>query len=96
MIARCYAQRYELPIAVTRLANLYGGGDRNWSRIVPDTARALIEGRRPVIRSDGTPERDFLYVEDAVEAYLAIATSLDDPALPRPRLERRLGRAGGR
>jgi CDP-glucose 4,6-dehydratase len=81
MIARCYAQRYELPIAVTRLANLYGGGDRNFSRIVPDTARALIEGRRPVIRSDGTPERDFLYVEDAVEAYLAIATSLDDPAL---------------
>ena len=80
MIARCYATRYEMPVAVTRLANLYGGGDRNWSRIVPDTARALIEGRRPVIRSDGTPERDFLYVEDAVDVYLAIAASLDDPA----------------
>jgi CDP-glucose 4,6-dehydratase len=80
MIARCYAERYALPIAVTRLANLYGGGDRNWSRIVPDTARALVEGRPLIIRSDGTPERDFLYVEDAVEAYLAIAASLDDPA----------------
>jgi CDP-glucose 4,6-dehydratase len=62
---------------VTRLANVYGPGDLSWSRIVPDTARALARGQAPVIRSDGTPERDFLYVEDAVEAYLAIAASLD-------------------
>jgi CDP-glucose 4,6-dehydratase len=81
LIARCYADSYELPIAVSRMANTYGGGDLNWSRIVPDTARALVEGARPVIRSDGTPERDYLYVEDAVDAYLAIARSLDDPAL---------------
>ena len=68
-----------MPVAATRMANIYGGGDLNWSRIVPDTARALVGGRRPVIRSDGTPERDFLYVEDAVEAYLAVAESLADP-----------------
>jgi CDP-glucose 4,6-dehydratase len=67
-------------VAVTRLANVYGGGDRNWSRIVPDTARALDQGERPVIRSDGTPERDWLYVQDAVEVYLAVARSLHDPA----------------
>jgi CDP-glucose 4,6-dehydratase len=79
LIARCYADTYELPVAVTRLANVYGGGDRNWSRIVPDCARALVEGRRPVIRSDGTPERDYLYVEDAVEVYLTVAGSLDLP-----------------
>ena len=77
MIARSYASTYEMPVAVTRFANIYGGGDLNWSRIVPDTCRALVEGRRPVIRSDGTPERDYLYVEDAVEAYLAVAASLD-------------------
>jgi CDP-glucose 4,6-dehydratase len=81
LIARSYASTYELPVAVTRLANLYGPGDLNWSRIVPDSARALARGERPVIRSDGTPERDYLYVEDAVDAYLAIAASLDDPAL---------------
>jgi CDP-glucose 4,6-dehydratase len=77
MIARSYAATYGLPVAVTRLANIYGGGDVNWSRVVPDTARALARGERPVIRSDGTPERDYLYVEDAVDAYLAIAESLD-------------------
>jgi CDP-glucose 4,6-dehydratase len=81
LIARCYAHGYGMSVAVTRLANVYGPGDLNWSRIVPDTARALMRGERPVIRSDGTPERDYLYVEDAVDAYLAIAASLDRPEL---------------
>jgi CDP-glucose 4,6-dehydratase len=76
MIARSYAATYELPVAVARLANVYGGGDVNFSRIVPDTARALVAGDRPVIRSDGTPERDYLHASDAVEAYLAIGDSL--------------------
>jgi CDP-glucose 4,6-dehydratase len=77
MIARSYAYTFDLPVAVTRFANVYGGGDFNFSRLVPDTARALVQDERPVVRSDGTPERDFLYVEDAVDAYLAIADSLD-------------------
>ena len=80
MLARSYAETFELPVAVTRLANVYGGGDFNFSRIVPDTARALAEGRAPVIRSDGTPERDFIHASDAVEAYLAVAGSLPSGA----------------
>jgi CDP-glucose 4,6-dehydratase len=81
MLARSYAATYDMPVAVTRLANVYGGGDLNPSRLVPETARALVDGRSPVIRSDGSPERDYLYVEDAVGAYLTIAASLGDPAL---------------
>jgi CDP-glucose 4,6-dehydratase len=81
MIARSYASTYGLPVAVTRLANLYGPGDLNWSRLIPDSARRLARGEAPVIRSDGTPERDYLYVQDAVDAYLAIAASLDRPEL---------------
>lgn len=77
MIARSYWYSFGLPVAVTRFANLYGGGDLNLSRLVPECALAVIEGRRPVIRSDGTLERDFLYVEDAVGAYLAICDLLD-------------------
>ena len=94
LIARSYANTYDLPVAVTRLANLYGPGDLNWSRIIPDSARALARGERPVIRSDGTPERDYLYVEDAVDAYLAVGRSLDQPGAARARLERGLGQAG--
>jgi CDP-glucose 4,6-dehydratase len=81
MIARSFAATYDMPVAVTRLANVYGGGDLNWSRIVPDVARALVAGDAPEIRSDGTPQRDYLYVEDAVDAYLAVARSLDDSGL---------------
>jgi CDP-glucose 4,6-dehydratase len=77
MIARSYASTYDLPLAVTRLANVYGPGDLNWSRLIPDTARALARGERPVIRSDGTAERDYLFVEDAVNAYLTVAAALD-------------------
>lgn len=80
MIARSYAVTYGLPVAVTRLANVFGGGDFNFSRLIPDTARALVRGERPVIRSDGKMERDYIYAPDAVDAYLAVAGSLDDPA----------------
>jgi CDP-glucose 4,6-dehydratase len=77
IVARSYAHAYGLPIAVTRFANVYGGGDLNFSRLIPETAVAVIDGRAPVIRSDGSPERDFLYVDDAVSAYLAIAAELE-------------------
>jgi CDP-glucose 4,6-dehydratase len=79
-IARSYAHAYGLPLAVTRFANVYGGGDLNFSRLIPETAIAVVEERAPVIRSDGSPERDFLHVDDAVTAYLAIAGALDNGA----------------
>jgi CDP-glucose 4,6-dehydratase len=81
MIARSYAHTFGLPIAVTRFANVFGGGDVNFSRLVPGTIRALLAGERPVIRSNGLMQRDFLYAPDAATAYLAVAASLDDPAL---------------
>jgi CDP-glucose 4,6-dehydratase len=78
MIARSYWHTFGLPVAVTRFANLYGGGDLNRSRLVPEAVLAALAGRAPVLRSDGTARRDFLYVEDAVDAYLAIAALLAD------------------
>jgi CDP-glucose 4,6-dehydratase len=77
IVARSYASAYGLPLAVTRFANIYGGGDLNFSRLIPETAIAVLDGRSPQIRSDGSPERDFLHVDDAVSAYLAIAAALD-------------------
>jgi CDP-glucose 4,6-dehydratase len=71
-IALSYGPAYGLPVAVTRFANIYGGGDLNFSRLVPEAVTAVLDGRRPQIRSDGSPQRDFLYVDDAVAAYLAI------------------------
>jgi CDP-glucose 4,6-dehydratase len=77
IIARSYANAYDLPIAVTRFANVYGGGDLNFTRLVPETAIAVAAGRAPRIRSDGSPRRDLLHVDDAVAAYLAIVAAID-------------------
>ena len=76
LLARSYWHTFGLPVAVTRFANLYGGGDINRSRLVPEAIGAVLAGRGPVVRSDGSPERDFLYVEDAARAYLAIWRAL--------------------
>lgn len=79
LIARTYAHTYQMPIAVTRFANLYGGGDLNWNRIVPGTMRSLIQHEQPIVRSDGTLKRDYIYVRDAVCGYLTVAEQLNRP-----------------
>jgi len=82
LIAQAYANTYGLPVAITRCGNFYGGGDLNWSRIVPGTVRALLAGQRPVIRSDGSLIRDYFYVEDGAAAYMLLAEKLAaDPSL---------------
>jgi CDP-glucose 4,6-dehydratase len=75
-IALSYFPAYGLPVAVTRFANIYGGGDANFSRLIPEAIAAVLDGRRPQIRSDGSPERDFLYVGDAVAAYFAVESAV--------------------
>lgn len=76
IIAQSYFKSYGMPISITRNANTYGGGDMNFSRIIPDMIISLLHGRQPVIRSDGTPERDYMYVKDAVHAYLTLAENI--------------------
>jgi CDP-glucose 4,6-dehydratase len=81
LIAQAYARTYKLPAAVTRFANIYGGGDLNWNRIVPGTIRSALRGERPIIRSDGTFRRDYLFVEDAVAGYLTLAEKVREPQI---------------
>ena len=76
VIARSYWASYGLPVAVVRSANLYGPGDTNRSRLVPGTIAAVLSGDGPEVRSDGSPERDYLYVADAARAYLLLAEAL--------------------
>lgn len=76
LIAQSYAATYNLPVAVTRCGNFYGGGDLNWNRIVPGTIRSVLRGQRPVIRSDGKFVRDYFYVEDGAAANLLLAQQL--------------------
>ncbi len=76
LIAHTYAYSYNLPVAITRCGNFYGGGDLNWNRIIPGTIRSLLRGQTPIIRSDGLFTRDYFYVEDGVGAYMLLAERL--------------------
>ncbi len=78
LISQAYANTYNMPIAITRCGNLYGGGDLNFNRIVPGTIRSIFEGETPIIRSDGTFIRDYFYVKDAVKAYIALSEMLGE------------------
>lgn len=77
LVARCYHFTYSMPVVIARFANLYGPGDLNFSRIVPDTLRRVLQGKPPVLRSDGSPERDYLYIDDGVELYLLLAERIE-------------------
>ena len=73
LIAQSYYMTYGLPLTIARCGNIFGGGDLNWSRIIPGTIRSLLKNQPPLIRSDGTFIRDYIYVQDVVEAYLLLA-----------------------
>ena len=78
LIANTYAVSFDLPVAITRCGNFYGGGDLNWNRIIPGTIRSILRGQNPIIRSDGKYIRDYFYVEDGAAAYVLLAEKLAD------------------
>ena len=82
LIANTYAVSFDLPVAITRCGNFYGGGDLNWNRIIPGTIRSILRGQNPIIRSDGKYIRDYFYVEDGAAAYILLAEKLaENPQL---------------
>jgi CDP-glucose 4,6-dehydratase len=77
LVAQSYARTYTLPLAITRSGNFYGPGDLHFDRLIPGVVRSFLQNERPVLRSDGSFIRDFLYVEDAAAAHLLVAEQLD-------------------
>lgn len=73
LIAQTYYETYKLPVCITRCGNLYGGGDLNFNRIIPQSIQSILNKEAPVIRSDGSFIRDYFYIEDAVDAYINLA-----------------------
>lgn len=77
VLARSFAQSFGLNVAVTRFANIYGPGDLNRSRIIPGTILSVLRDEPPIIRSDGTPVREFVYVDDVASGYLRLAEKIE-------------------
>jgi len=76
LIALSYFHTYRLPVAVTRCGNLFGGGDLNFSRLIPGAILSALNDEAPVIRSDGQYIRDYFYVRDASLAYIRLAEAM--------------------
>lgn len=81
LLSTAYHHTYGLPLAIARCGNIFGGGDLNWSRLIPGTIRSLLRGKRPEIRSNGQFTRDYIYVADVVMAYLLLAEKMHDPGV---------------
>jgi CDP-glucose 4,6-dehydratase len=81
LIAYSYSHSYGLPIAIGRFGNVYGGGDLNWSRLIPNTIRRLRDKERPLVRvcNNESFRRDFVYVKDIVRAYMTMFKGLARP-----------------
>lgn len=77
LIAQSFAKTYDLPVSISRSANIYGPGDLNMSRIIPGTIVSVLRNEDPIIRSDGTPIREFVYVDDVVNGYLRLAEEIE-------------------
>lgn len=72
IIAHSYRKSYNLPIVVTRACNIYGIGDYNRQRLIPGIVYAHLKNLEFVIRNGGKDFREYVYVEDVVDAYLKL------------------------
>lgn len=81
LLSYAYFNTYKLPVCITRCGNFYGGGDINFNRIIPGTIRSVLYNEQPVIRSDGSYIRDYIYVKDAVSAYILLAEKMEDESV---------------
>jgi len=76
LICQSYSKVYDLNVAIVRCGNLYGPGDFNKNRIIPETIISTIQNKKLKIRSSGKLVRDYLYVDDAVSAYYLIMNEM--------------------
>lgn len=73
LIAQSYSMTYDMSVAITRCGNFYGPGRLNFATLIPGTIKSILEGKRPVLRTDGTFRRDFMHISDGVSAYMALS-----------------------
>lgn len=81
LIAKMYAHSYGMPVAIARCGNIYGGGDQNKSRLIPDALQSLLTEKTFLVRSNGKFKRDYIYIDDIVNAYLCLAENLKNKKL---------------
>ncbi|MCX5695240.1 MAG: NAD-dependent epimerase/dehydratase family protein [Candidatus Omnitrophica bacterium] len=76
LLCNAYFVSFKLPVCVTRCGNIYGPGDNNFSRLMPDLFRSIARNKTFMIRSDGAFTRDYIYVEDVISGYILLGEKM--------------------
>ena len=76
-IAQMY-QRRAANAKIMRLCNVYGPGDTHHTRLIPHVVSSYVNGKQPVLRGDPSMVREWIYIDDAVQAYIDAADN-DNP-----------------
>lgn len=81
LLAQAYGKTYGMDIGISRSSNVYGGGDLNFDRIIPESIKSILFDAPIQIRSDGKFIREFFYVKDAAKAYLVLGEKIGELGL---------------
>lgn len=84
LISQSYADTFNLPVLIARFVNIYGPGDTNYSRLIPKTIKSILNDKNPAMWGGGA-KRQYLYIDDAVDAYINLA-KLDEKMIGRNRI----------
>ena len=84
LLANTYKKTYNQNLVTLRCGNIYGGGDLNWERLIPGVIKWLLENKTPILRSDGSYIRDWVYVDDVVMAYIEVGKKLIENKVASP------------
>lgn len=77
LLSYAYFRTYNLPVCAIRCGNIFGPGDFNFSRIVPEAIRSALQNKMLIIRSDGKFMRDYIYIKDVVSGYIKLAENIE-------------------
>ena len=71
-LCNAYAETYGLPVTIIRNFNTYGPfqKDSGYGAVIPIFIRRVLSNKPPIIYGDGSQTRDFMYIEDAIRAYV--------------------------
>lgn len=72
-MCKCYAEEYEVPVKIARLAQVFGAGvSKDENRVFAQFARSAVQGKNIVLHTKGDSIGNYCYTRDAIKAILLL------------------------
>lgn len=75
-LIKAYSRKNGCGYAILRYGHIYGAGEAAYAKLIPQVIKTLLKNESPVLYGDGSVQRDFMFVGDAIEATIRAATSV--------------------